>query len=206
MLSAWAGHPHRPCSSGCRSRASGSGPRARTRRPRPRRTQASEWATNYSAARQFYEREEHLRVPRKHVERIAVIGRNDEDQEQRDIKLGAWIGNQRSRVAGRGGTGDRVFPADTGALRARVGTGLGSGAAPDPGQRVLAVATDPVPLRRWSGAGGGVRPAGAVAFWWSAAAQEGDFLPGAGDGLCQVGAGGFLLHGAEPVSTACSPP
>lgn len=33
-------------------------------------------------------------MPRKHVERI--VG---EDQEEREHKLGAWIGNQRSRAA-----------------------------------------------------------------------------------------------------------
>ncbi|AXI91281.1 helicase (plasmid) [Streptomyces sp. ETH9427] len=59
-----------------------------------RRTQADKWAMNYKAAKQFYEREGHLQVPRKHVERI--VG---EDQEQREHKLGAWIGNQRSRAA-----------------------------------------------------------------------------------------------------------
>ncbi|MEU8544716.1 Helicase associated domain protein [Streptomyces sp. NPDC048717] len=59
-----------------------------------RRTQADKWALNYEAARQFYEREGHLQVPRKHVERI--VG---EDQEEREHKLGAWIGNQRSRAA-----------------------------------------------------------------------------------------------------------
>jgi superfamily II DNA or RNA helicase len=59
-----------------------------------RRTQADKWAMNYAAAKQFYEREGHLEVPRKHIERI--IG---EDQEEREHKLGAWIGNQRSRAA-----------------------------------------------------------------------------------------------------------
>ncbi|MFC9061728.1 Helicase associated domain protein [Streptomyces sp. NPDC057074] len=59
-----------------------------------RRTQADKWAMNYEAARQFYEREGHLQVPRKHVERI--VG---EAQEKREHKLGAWVGNQRSRVA-----------------------------------------------------------------------------------------------------------
>jgi hypothetical protein len=57
------------------------------------------WALNLAAATQFYEREGHLRVPRKHIERIAIDGRHGEDQEERDIKLGAWIGNQRSRAA-----------------------------------------------------------------------------------------------------------
>ncbi|WP_443334091.1 helicase associated domain-containing protein [Streptomyces sp. CB02261] len=50
---------------------------------------------NNEATRQFFEREGHLRVPRKHVERI-VVG---EDQAERELRLGAWIGNQRSRAA-----------------------------------------------------------------------------------------------------------
>ncbi|MFG2360015.1 Helicase associated domain protein [Streptomyces sp. NPDC048521] len=62
--------------------------------PQPRRTQADKWALNYAAARQFYGREGHLRVPRKHIER--VVG---EDQEVRELKLGAWVSNQRSRAA-----------------------------------------------------------------------------------------------------------
>lgn len=59
-----------------------------------RRTQADKWAMHYEAARQFYKREGHLQVPRKHVERIV-----DEDHEEREHKLGAWISNQRSRAA-----------------------------------------------------------------------------------------------------------
>ncbi|MFG3552726.1 helicase associated domain-containing protein, partial [Streptomyces sp. NPDC047725] len=61
---------------------------------------------NYQAAKQFYEREGHLRVPRKHIERIIVGGHGNaaahgrgEDQEERELRLGAWIGNQRSRAA-----------------------------------------------------------------------------------------------------------
>ncbi|MFE0256237.1 Helicase associated domain protein [Streptomyces sp. NPDC059010] len=73
-------------------------PAAEDEKPRPRRTQADKWALNYAAAQQFYEREGHLRVPRKHVETI-LVGGDSEDQEERDIKLGAWIGNQRSRAA-----------------------------------------------------------------------------------------------------------
>ncbi|MFE5604817.1 Helicase associated domain protein [Streptomyces coelicoflavus] len=69
-------------------------PASKDEKPRPRRTQADKWAMSYQAARQFYEREGHLQVPRKWVERI--IG---EDQEEREHKLGAWIGNQRSRAA-----------------------------------------------------------------------------------------------------------
>ncbi|MFJ3513107.1 DEAD/DEAH box helicase [Streptomyces luteogriseus] len=68
-------------------------PATEDEKPPPRRTQADKWAMNYEAAKQYYEREGHLRVPRKHIERI--VG---EDQEEREHKLGAWIGNQRSRA------------------------------------------------------------------------------------------------------------
>ncbi|WP_434097349.1 helicase associated domain-containing protein [Streptomyces pharetrae] len=69
-------------------------PAGEDEKPLPRRSQADKWAMNYAAARQFYEREGHLRVPRKHVERIVGEG-----QEERELRLGAWIGNQRSRAA-----------------------------------------------------------------------------------------------------------
>ncbi|MFE0812046.1 Helicase associated domain protein [Streptomyces sp. NPDC058848] len=72
-------------------------PASENEKPKPRRTQADKWAMNYQAAKQFYEREGHLQVPRKHVERIAVD--EDEDKEERELRLGAWIGNQRSRAA-----------------------------------------------------------------------------------------------------------
>ncbi|WP_406483281.1 Helicase associated domain protein [Streptomyces platensis] len=70
-------------------------PASEDEKPPPRRTQADKWALNYQAAKQFFEREGHLRVPRKHVERI-VVG---EDQEERELRLGAWTSNQRSRAA-----------------------------------------------------------------------------------------------------------
>jgi hypothetical protein len=73
-------------------------PAAEDEKPKPRRTQADKWALNYAAARQYYEREGHLQVPRGHVERI-VTGNDGEDQEERDLKLGSWISNQRSRAA-----------------------------------------------------------------------------------------------------------
>lgn len=41
---------------------------AEDEKPAPRRSQADKWAMNYGAAKQFYEREGHLRVPRKHIE------------------------------------------------------------------------------------------------------------------------------------------
>ncbi|OSZ58503.1 helicase [Streptomyces pharetrae CZA14] len=71
-------------------------------KPKPRRTQAGKWAMNLAAARQYYQREGHLQVPRKHVETIVLGGEggdsSGQDQEQQ-IKLGAWVSNQRSRAA-----------------------------------------------------------------------------------------------------------
>ncbi|MFE4059354.1 Helicase associated domain protein [Streptomyces sp. NPDC059096] len=69
-------------------------PEAEGEKPPPRRTQAEKWALNYQAAQQFFKREGHLRVPRKHIER--TVG---EDREERELRLGAWISNQRSRAA-----------------------------------------------------------------------------------------------------------
>lgn len=40
--------------------------------------------------------------PRKHIERIVIAGDGNsagEDQEARELRLGAWIGNQHSRAA-----------------------------------------------------------------------------------------------------------
>jgi hypothetical protein len=71
-------------------------PATENEKPRPRQSQADKWALNYQAARQFYQREGHLRVPRKHTERIILSG---EDQKERELRLGAWISNQRSRAA-----------------------------------------------------------------------------------------------------------
>ncbi|MFJ4584010.1 DEAD/DEAH box helicase [Streptomyces echinatus] len=75
-------------------------------KPRPRRSQADKWALNLAAATQYYQREGHLQVPRKHIEAIVVSdgkgGRGqdqEERQEVRDLKLGAWVSNQRSRAA-----------------------------------------------------------------------------------------------------------
>ncbi|GAA3386764.1 DEAD/DEAH box helicase [Streptomyces roseoviridis] len=73
-------------------------PATEEEKPKPRRSQADKWAMNYAAARQFYEREGHLQVPRKHIERI-IVGEDQEQREEREIRLGAWVGNQRSRAA-----------------------------------------------------------------------------------------------------------
>ncbi|MFC9624820.1 helicase associated domain-containing protein [Streptomyces sp. NPDC056930] len=74
-------------------------PASEDEKPKPRTSQTQKWAMNYEAAKQFYEREGHLQVPRKHVETITLGGDSGEDQEQRELRLGAWIGNQRSRAA-----------------------------------------------------------------------------------------------------------
>ncbi|MFE9115889.1 Helicase associated domain protein, partial [Streptomyces collinus] len=81
-------------------------PATENEKPRPRQSQADKWALNLAAATQYYEREGHLQVPRKHTERIVVLSGDDSrngesggDQEEREIKLGAWISNQRSRAA-----------------------------------------------------------------------------------------------------------
>lgn len=73
-------------------------PTAEDENPKQRRTHADKWTMNYTAARQYYEREGHLQVPRGHVERI-ITGDGRENQEERDLKLGSWISNQRSRAA-----------------------------------------------------------------------------------------------------------
>ncbi|WP_376618106.1 Helicase associated domain protein [Streptomyces sp. NPDC055955] len=69
-------------------------PAAEDEKPRPRRTQADKWTANLAAARQFYEREGHLKVPRKHVETVL-----SKDGLEDQYRLGAWVNNQRSRAA-----------------------------------------------------------------------------------------------------------
>ncbi|MGX1508711.1 UNVERIFIED_CONTAM: superfamily II DNA or RNA helicase [Streptomyces graminofaciens] len=77
-------------------------PATEDEKPKPRTSQAEKWALHLAAARQFFEREGHLKVPRKHTERIIIGGNghggSGKDQEQRELRLGAWISNQRSRA------------------------------------------------------------------------------------------------------------
>ncbi|WP_051833502.1 helicase associated domain-containing protein [Streptomyces katrae] len=51
---------------------------------------------HYAAAAQFFAREGHLTVPRKHIETITT----GDGQAQRDValKLGTWVDNQRRRA------------------------------------------------------------------------------------------------------------
>ncbi|MFE0192969.1 Helicase associated domain protein [Streptomyces sp. NPDC058989] len=74
-------------------------PAVEDEKPPARRTQADKWSANLAAARQFYEREGHLRVPRKHIETIAVGGADGEGQKEWELRLGAWISNQRTRAS-----------------------------------------------------------------------------------------------------------
>lgn len=69
-------------------------------KPKARTSQADKWAMHYAAAVQYFEREGHLTVPRRHVEAIS-LGGESEDQVQRgvELKLGIWVDNQRRRVA-----------------------------------------------------------------------------------------------------------
>ncbi|MCX4985730.1 DEAD/DEAH box helicase [Streptomyces sp. NBC_00572] len=75
-------------------------PAGEDEKPKPRTSQAEKWAIHYAAARQFHTREGHLDVPRKHIETITLSRDGDGDgRDEREIKLGAWINNQRTRAA-----------------------------------------------------------------------------------------------------------
>ncbi|TWF92338.1 helicase associated protein [Streptomyces brevispora] len=69
-------------------------PATEDEKPKSRRTQADKWSANLVAARQFFEREGHLQVPRKHVETVL-----SQDGREDQYRLGAWVNNQRSRAA-----------------------------------------------------------------------------------------------------------
>ncbi|MFD3549317.1 helicase associated domain-containing protein [Streptomyces sp. NPDC058655] len=73
-------------------------PATEEKKPKPRTSQADKRAMHYAAAEQFFAREGHLTVPRKHVETITLGG---DGQAQRDVqlKLGTWVDNQRRRAA-----------------------------------------------------------------------------------------------------------
>ncbi|MFJ3811694.1 helicase associated domain-containing protein [Streptomyces sp. NPDC090073] len=86
-------------------------PVAEDEKPKPRRSQADKWALNLAAAAQYYQREGHLRVPRRHVETVVIgggadggrdgenDGRSSNGGEEHHLRLGAWVSNQRSRAA-----------------------------------------------------------------------------------------------------------
>jgi hypothetical protein len=57
-------------------------------RPPAPRTQADKWAANLAAARQFYAREGHFQVPRKHVEEVDGVPH----------RLGQFADNARRRA------------------------------------------------------------------------------------------------------------
>ncbi|MFG2986004.1 Helicase associated domain protein [Streptomyces sp. NPDC048258] len=70
-----------------------------------RTSQADKWTINLAAATQFYQREGHLTVPRKHIEPLAIgpdglpADTPRQGREVREIKLGAFIANSRARRA-----------------------------------------------------------------------------------------------------------
>lgn len=67
-------------------------------KPKPRTSQADKWAMHLTAATQYFDREGHLTVPRKHIETITL---DSDGQAQQDVplKLGTWVDNQRRRIA-----------------------------------------------------------------------------------------------------------
>ncbi|MGW7317385.1 Helicase associated domain protein [Streptomyces sp. NPDC054865] len=69
-------------------------PATEDEKPKPRPTQANKWTAHLAVAQQFFEREGHLSVPRKHVETVL-----SENGEELQFRLGAWVNNQRSRAA-----------------------------------------------------------------------------------------------------------
>nr|WSX24980.1 Helicase associated domain protein [Streptomyces tubercidicus] len=69
-------------------------PATQDEKPQRPRTQADKWTAHLTAARQFFAREGHLKVPRKHVETVL-----SEDGREDQYRLGAWVNNQRSRAA-----------------------------------------------------------------------------------------------------------
>ncbi|MFC8425524.1 helicase associated domain-containing protein [Streptomyces sp. NPDC057236] len=80
-------------------------PAAEDEKTEPRTSQADKWALNHAATTQYYQREGHLHVPRKHTETITTGGDQDggrevsgEGAEEHHLRLGAWVSNQRSRA------------------------------------------------------------------------------------------------------------
>ncbi|WP_420716592.1 Helicase associated domain protein [Streptomyces sp. H27-H1] len=76
-------------------------PATEAEKPKAHTGQADKWAMHHASAAQYFEREGHLTIPRKHVETITLGGDSSEDQAQRDVelKLGMWVHNQRRRAA-----------------------------------------------------------------------------------------------------------
>ncbi|MFI5774940.1 helicase associated domain-containing protein [Streptomyces sp. NPDC051658] len=67
-----------------------------------KQTQDGKWAVNLAAARAFFAREGHLRVPRKHVEELDAgtvpAGRQNGADGPVVVKLGMWLDNVRNRA------------------------------------------------------------------------------------------------------------
>ncbi|WP_443069159.1 helicase associated domain-containing protein [Streptomyces sp. NBC_01278] len=73
-------------------------PASEDEKPKPRTSQADKWAMHLTAAAQYFAREGHLTVPRKHIETI-TLGGDGQAQQDVPLKLGTWVDNQRRRAA-----------------------------------------------------------------------------------------------------------
>lgn len=85
-------------SSWVRARSTAPDPWAGARSP-AYTAQATTWPTGLAATRRYHQRERHLRVPRKRVEIHVINGRDGEERQDRLVRPGAWVSNQRSRAA-----------------------------------------------------------------------------------------------------------
>ncbi|MFD9216615.1 helicase associated domain-containing protein [Streptomyces sp. NPDC087659] len=95
-----AGASSPPAGSGCWGRTLGVEPAdTAAEQPKPRTTHADKWSLDLAAATRYYERDGHLQVPREHIETVGVPPAGGEGPEQRGVRLGTWISNQRSRAA-----------------------------------------------------------------------------------------------------------
>ncbi|MFE2147486.1 helicase associated domain-containing protein, partial [Streptomyces sp. NPDC059456] len=73
-------------------------PASEDEKPKPRTSQADKWAMHRTAAAQYFAREGHLTVPRKHIETITVGGDGGNAQRDIELRLGTWVDNQRRRA------------------------------------------------------------------------------------------------------------
>ncbi|MGW0819439.1 helicase associated domain-containing protein [Streptomyces viridiviolaceus] len=79
-------------------------PASEDEKPRPRTSQADKWALNYTAASSSSNARASPRTPQTHRVETITSGGDDnggsgKHQEVRQLRLGAWTSNQRSRAA-----------------------------------------------------------------------------------------------------------
>ncbi|MFI6689527.1 helicase associated domain-containing protein [Streptomyces sp. NPDC050485] len=83
----WTSHGPRRTDSQARKAPSAGGAKAGTARG------AEAFARGLAALTQYVQREQRTVIPRQHSERITVDG------HEHDVRLGAWVSNQKSRRA-----------------------------------------------------------------------------------------------------------